>query len=121
MALLQTNKFALLMKDQLTRVINAATGTGASKSQIFTVQETKDSTPINILLVVSGTFTVCTITLQASNDGGTTFNAYSTADTGLDVNAKKFLVLNDLVPGVPYQFTVASITGTSVTVDAGAA
>lgn len=118
-AIVPTAKYSLLMKDIPTRVLNGAilNGVGA----IFTVQENKDSNLTNAVFYVSGTFTVCTVSLLSSEDGGATFNPHSTADTAIDANASKVLILKDLLPGLCYQWKVASLTGTSVTLDGLAA
>lgn len=113
-----TAQFTMLSKDLPTTVVNAAVATGVAKSFIFTVQENKSGQVPVVTCAVTGTFTVGTVTLQGSQDGFATNAAYSTADTAIDVAANKFFQLKDLTPGFTYRFTVASITGTSVTINA---
>jgi hypothetical protein len=117
MAIIPTAKYSMLMEDVPTVVVNGATATGVAKSFIFSVQPSKSGQTPAVTLAVTGTFTVGTINLTASSDG-TNYSAYSTADTGFDVNAKKFIQLTDLTPGLSYQISVATFTGTSVTISA---
>src|SRR5690242_17893414 len=98
-AILSGAKFVLLQKDVPARVVNAATATGVGKSIFFTIQEDKDGTKGTATFLVSGTFTVGTVTLLCSTDGGGSTTAYSTADTAaVDVAANKVFSYTDLVP-----------------------
>jgi hypothetical protein len=99
-------------------VVNTATTTGATFSNIFTVSPGKSNGAREVTFTATGTFSVFTFTVQVSQDGGTTWNAYSTADTGIDIHAANPVRVTDLVPGYCYQLTVASFTGTSGTVQA---
>jgi hypothetical protein len=107
----------MLEKDVPAVVVNAATATGVAKSIKFCVQENKSGQIPAVTLITTGTFSVGTITVQAASDF-TNYSAYSTADTGIDVKAKPFVTLTDLVPGLSYIITVATITGTSFTINA---
>jgi hypothetical protein len=99
-----------------TTLVNAATGTGTTGSYFFTIQPALNSQARILTLVASGAFSVCTITLKASISGtGGTFNAYSTADTSIDVHAAPIVQIKDLEPGLVYQISVATFTGTSIT------
>src|SRR3990167_5737241 len=60
-----------------------------------------------------GTFTVCTVDLLISLDGGTTFSKLGTT---MDFAAARPNVRNDVVPGALYQLEVKTFTGTSVTI-----
>jgi hypothetical protein len=119
-ALLPTNKFSLLMQDMLTIVVNAITG-GGGNGFLFTVPPSNDGTPRSVAFNVSGTFTVASVTLKSSQDGGTTLVPYgnSAAQYGpIDVNAQKSFVMTGLIPGICYAMTVGAVTGTSVTISA---
>jgi hypothetical protein len=116
-AIVPQAKYSLLSADVPTVVVNAAVGTGVGKSLIFSVQPTRGDLPPVVTLIVSGTLSVCTVTVLASSDG-VNYLAYSTADTGLDANASKYIQLKDLVSGLSYQLSVVTFTGTSVTIAA---
>lgn len=90
-------------------LIAAAATTGTSVSQQFCTQGTD-----KVYAEVNGTFSVCTVDLERSTDGGTTWIAV-TGQTALDLAANKTLTLT--VPtGFPHRLNVKTFTGTSMTV-----
>lgn len=101
------------------KVVNAATTTGTSKSSPFAVQMRVGTEKRIIEFTCTGTYTVATLTLQQSMDGGNTFQSVGTAmdffaDKGGDLALINSMV--SFVTGVIYQLSVTSLTGTSITV-----
>lgn len=100
-------------------VVNAATTTGVAKSSPFAIQVTKSGTQRSLEYNCTGTYTVATLTLQQSFDGG---NSWQNVGDALDFAANPVGNLANaggivaFVPGVLYQFSVTSFTGTSITV-----
>ena len=123
MASVPLQKYTCLMPGIDQILVNAATGTGTGASFWFTISpgDTEIGQRRTILLYATGTFSVCTLTLQSSQDGGTTATTYSTADTAMDIHAQNPIQITDLVPGVIYRLNVASFTGTSITITGKAA
>lgn len=118
MAILVLQSIALQPGDIPATIVNAAAGTGTGASLNFCIGGLVNDSPqsFTLTLISTGTFSVCTATLQASKDGGTTWNTYSTADTGSDLHATPIVQWKDLVPGLLYRITLATFTGTSITV-----
>jgi hypothetical protein len=106
---------AQIQADVPTIVVNAATGTGVGKSSIFTVPQARDDQPRTLTLIPSGTFSVGTVSLLASQDNFTTSVAFPGAAADVHAGAVQF---TGLIPGLSYKVTVASFTGTSVTLAA---
>lgn len=115
---LSLQSIALQPGDIQATLVNAATGTGTGASLNFTIGGVRNEGPqaYTLTMVATGTFTVATATLQYSKDGGNTWNTYSTADTGSDFHAAALIQWKDLVPGLLYRITMASFTGTSITI-----
>lgn len=101
-------------------VVDAATGTGTGKSTPFTLRASPVGQPRLAAYQCSGTYSVCTANLQQSMDGGSTWQ-----DVGAAVdlaaspagNITTFFATALLVPGAVYQFSIASFTGTSITIE----
>ena len=100
-------------------VVNAATTTGVAKSSPFAIQMRAPGLQRTVAFHCSGTYTVATLTLLESTDGGDNFSAVGAPmDFFADLNGN-LASLNGLVaftPGVIYKLSVTSITGTSITV-----
>lgn len=117
---LPTQKYTLLTQDVPTIVVNAIGGAGGN-GFLFTVQGVPEGTPRSVQFTVTGTFTVASVTLKSSQDGGVTLVPYgnSAAQYGpIDVNAQKNFVMTGLIPGIVYALAVGAVTGTSVTIAA---
>lgn len=95
-------------------VVNAATATGASFSFPFTLPATGGQAPRSIDYQASGVYSVGTIQLQESMDGGTT---WSNSGSAIDVKAQPAGNISPLVSGALYRFNVNTITGTSFTIN----
>lgn len=100
-------------------VVNAATATGTAKSIPFAIQQRTLGTKRTVGYDVTGTFSVGTVQLQKSVDQGATFQNVGAA---LDIAANKAGDLGEAIPeadwtpGSIYQFDIATITGTSITI-----
>jgi hypothetical protein len=117
MAAVPTQKYTGLIPGVDAVLVNAATTTGAGSSFWFTVSPTPFGGRRTVTLTATGTFSVCTVTVTSSQDGGTTVNSpYSSADTAIDIHAQNPIVLTDLTPGLIYRLNLASFTGTSITI-----
>src|ERR1700690_724713 len=119
-----TQKYTCLLPGVDQILVNAATGTGTGASFWFTVSAgmTEISQRHTVTFTATGTFSVCTVTLTSSQDGGTTVNSpYSSADSAVDIHAQNPIQFTDLVPGLTYRLNVASFTGTSITITGSAA
>jgi hypothetical protein len=105
-----------------TTAVNAATGTGTAASQPFTVQPRVDGSArtVSFQAIPTGTFTALTANLEASSDGGTTWNTYTGGAT-LNFQTTPWEQVAGLVAGIVYRLNIASFTGgTSVVINASA-
>ena len=102
-----------------TTVVDAATTTGTDFSTPFAIQMRQVGLKRTVNYNCTGTFTVCTVQLQQSFDGGSTFVDVGAAMDFYANKAGDLFIVNGvaaLTPGAIYQFDVASITGTSITI-----
>lgn len=106
---------ATIQADVPTIVVNAATATGVAKSFVFTVPQARNDGTRTLTLIPSGTFSVGTVSLLASQDNFTTSAAFPGAAADVHAGVVQF---TGLVQGLSYKVTVASFTGTSVTLAA---
>jgi hypothetical protein len=105
-----------------TVVVNGATGTGTGAAQVFTVQPRPDGSArtVSFQAIPSGTFTALTANLEASSNGGTTWNTYASGGA-LDFKATPSQTISNLVAGLVYRLNIATFTGgTSVVINATA-
>lgn len=114
-----------LTTGQPSVVVNAATVTGTAKAIQFSVPPSLDNKFKSILFIPSsdGTVTTLTVTLEVSNDGGTTWIAYPSG-AGLNFNSLATVIVSNVMPGVLYRLNITAITlgtGTFVTMNASAA
>lgn len=117
MAPLNANLVLQLTTGFAHTVVNAATATGLAKSIPFAVQQRTLGEERRINIDITGTFSVGTLQLQQSMDAG---NSFQNVGSAVDVAATKGGDLKTLTgaaftPGAIYQFSVGSITGTSIT------
>ena len=100
-------------------VVDAATGTGVGASNPFAIQQVVGDIQRSVNFNVSGTFSVCTGTLQQSFDGG---NNYVNIGVPIDFAAFKAGNLGSLngivafTPGCLYLISITTFTGTSITI-----
>lgn len=102
------------------KLVDAATGTGVAFSNTFSVpeQESGNGVVLQILpTIVTGPFTVLTVDLEASIDGGANFfKTGKTANLFLSGVPVVGATFTNLVPGLLYQLNVSGFTGgTNVT------
>lgn len=111
----------ILDAGQVFPVINAATTTGAQ--QQFGVRQTPDGQPRTLLLQAVGSTMPTTLTaqLQASNDGGTTFQNIGATLPIVATSTGAPQSVSGIVPGAVYQLNITALTlgsAGSVTVNA---
>lgn len=119
MASVPLQKYTCLIPGIPQVLVNDATGTGTGASFWFTIAPAQADAGQRrtVVLNAAGTFSVCTVTLTSSQDGGTTVNTpYSSADSAVDIHAQNPIQLTDLIPGLIYRVNIVSLTGTSITI-----
>jgi hypothetical protein len=105
----QYNLTAILIAGNPINLLDGPTAIGTANSQQFCTQNDK-----NVDIECDGVYTVATVDLQRSDDGGVTWVAV-TGQTGIDLFANKTTVL--YVPcGLPHRLALKTFTGTSITV-----
>ncbi len=105
-------------------VISAATGTGTGNSYPFTLPPSATRGPATIAFSCTGTYSACTVQLQQSLDGGVTFqNVGAVVDLAANPagSMNVFFATAAFVPKGIYRLSVASFTGTSITMNLAAA
>ena len=91
--------------------VNAATATGLAASNRFILPQDDSQNMTNVTIQAIGTFTVCSVGIEVSLDGGTTFGEVAEA---ADMVANP-VVRNDVGRTGIYRLRVKTFTGTSVT------
>jgi hypothetical protein len=104
----------IVRKGETFVAVNAATTTGLANANRFVLPQDGSLDMTDVTIQGIGTYTVCTIGIEVSLDGGTTFGELATAD--LFANR---VVRNDLGRSGIYRINVKTFTGTSVTVKVG--
>lgn len=90
--------------------VDAATTTGLAKAFRFILPQDDSQNMTNITIQATGTFSVATIGVEVSLDGGVTFGEVATA-----VMQTTPVVRNDVGRTGIYRIRVKTFTGTSVT------
>jgi hypothetical protein len=97
-----------------TTVVNTAVGTGSGVSQQWGVPPSPFGNARSASYAARGTYSVATLTLKKSLDGGNTFVADGAA---IDMAANPAGTIQNLANGAIYRLDVTTFTGTSITVD----
>lgn len=96
-------------------VVSVATGTGTGASYPFTLPPSPSGQARAVVYHCTGTYSVCTTQIQLSEDGGVTWDNLGAT---IDMNANPSgTLLSAGVPGPVYRLSIATFTGTSVTVN----
>lgn len=100
--------------------VNAAAATGASAIQFSSQRrESGGARTLNVQAVGAGAVpTTVTANLEASSDGGSTFQPYGSQGTGLTLVATSVGTqqqVGDLIPGIIYRINITSLTIGSAT------
>ena len=90
--------------------VAAATGTGLAAAKRFLLPQDDSQQMTNVTIQAIGTFSTCTIGIECSLDGGTTFGEVANAD----VVANR-VVRNDIGRTGIYRIRIKTFSGTSVT------
>lgn len=96
--------------------VDTATGTGTGFSNPFGVQQTPGGGPRTASYQCTGTFSVCTASIEQSFDNGVTWEAASGLLSSQDLYANPAGIIASLIGGPSYRFNVLTFTGTSVTI-----
>ena len=116
---MNVGQMAQLTPGFISIVVNAATGTGTGASIPFTIPPKASGVQCSVNFQCSGVYTVATLTLQQSFDGGTTFVNVGVAMDFYANKAGNLANINAVVAftgGVIYQLSVTTFTGTSITI-----
>jgi hypothetical protein len=99
-------------------VVNAAVLPGTATSVPFTMPTGPGRTPMSLDYGCTGTFSVATIQIQESFDGGVTWLA-----SGSVINVVTYPAgnISPLTIGPLYRLNVVTLTGTSITINVGVA
>ena len=100
-------------------LVNGATATGVANSNVFAIPMVCRDNPRKVNYTAKGTYSVCTITLLQSMDGGTSWQAVGAAydffaNPGGDLTVA--FPKAAFTSGTLYQLSVTTITGTSITI-----
>jgi hypothetical protein len=97
----------------VTKVVDAATGSGTGSSNPFTKHPAADSADL-LVVAASGVYSAAVMDLQQSDDNGGTWQV---AVSGWDAFSQPVNQIQ-IAENVLYRFHVTSFTGTSVTINA---
>ena len=111
-----TQTTALSPGDEVT-VVNAATVTGTASSPQFCIAPKGGHGDSTLNLHALGVYTVATVSVEESTDGAVTWN---TRNAAADFAANRVIQVLNVTAGPVYRLNVATLTGTSITINASA-
>lgn len=108
----------ILDPGSVVQVVTGATGTGTGFSAQFTVQARADDGDHDVTFqAIKNAIVTLTADLQASSDGGVTFDVLVAAIDFVTNSGVQQPTIK-LMPGLVYRFNIKTFSGTSVNINA---